>query len=600
MKKIVYKTLEIQDFLSIGKESVIINYQEGINQIEGRNIDEPDRKNACGKSVLCNGHFFALFGETLDKIKGEFIVNNITNGKGMVKLDFSVETLEGIKNYLIERQVKPSKVKLICDGVDITLDSIANTNKYINNLLQTNTTIHKCCDIMTIRDTVPFMSMDASDKRKFIEEIFSIGIFGTMLKDLKKRITDTKNLSNISSAKLSEITNSYNTLIQQRDEMVVQIREREAILQKRRSDMDRKIEDIKTKISSIIIGDVEQIKKDQIKFNDAWTKLDGLIAEYYSKIVELNSKKKSGDVDIKKRMEIGGVSECPRCLQDIPHTHKELINEELAIMVKEVEEHTKKIEKLEYKKLETTNKKTKVQSKLKELGDEFNQIKLAQQQLESLNLTLKQYQYSRKELDEDIDNSANSLDLVEDNITKIDTRRNDEAIVLENYKQLSSDLDICKFILGEEGVKSFVVKKLLDLLNNTIERYLVSLGLGVRCKFDEYFDEIITNGRGKVFSYKNASGAEKKSLDFACSLSFSDMRKKINGVYSNVEWIDEFLDSAVDTVGLIKMLDVLKDRADENNSGVYIISHRKEVIPHITGETILLEKRGGITRKITS
>ena len=185
MKKIKYKKLSVQNFLSIGNDAIEVNFHKGLNLITGTNIDNPERKNAVGKSALMSAYFFALFGETIGKIKSEFIVNNVTKGKGKIELLFDVETTTGVQSYKIVRQVKPSKVELWRGDEDITRDSIANTNKYICDLLSTNSTIHKSCDIMTLTDTTSFMSKTSADKRKFIEDIFGIEIFGMMLKDLK-------------------------------------------------------------------------------------------------------------------------------------------------------------------------------------------------------------------------------------------------------------------------------------------------------------------------------------------------------------------------------------------------------------------------------
>jgi Fe-S cluster assembly ATPase SufC len=62
--------------------------------------------------------------------------------------------------------------------------------------------------------------------------------------------------------------------------------------------------------------------------------------------------------------------------------------------------------------------------------------------------------------------------------------------------------------------------------------------------------------------------------------------------------MDECLDSAVDSVGLDKIISIVKDRIEKNDTCVYLISHRKEVKDKIDGETIMLEKRGQITRRI--
>jgi len=79
MKKIIYKTLKISHFLSVGGDEIEIEFQKGLNQIDGINSDIPDRKNGVGKTVIANAHFFALFGETINKIKSEFVRNNVTN-----------------------------------------------------------------------------------------------------------------------------------------------------------------------------------------------------------------------------------------------------------------------------------------------------------------------------------------------------------------------------------------------------------------------------------------------------------------------------------------------------------------------------------------
>jgi AAA15 family ATPase/GTPase len=59
MRRITFKNLRIQNFLSIGNDVVEINYQNGLNLITGINRDFPDRRNALGKSSIVSAHFFA-------------------------------------------------------------------------------------------------------------------------------------------------------------------------------------------------------------------------------------------------------------------------------------------------------------------------------------------------------------------------------------------------------------------------------------------------------------------------------------------------------------------------------------------------------------
>ena len=88
MKTINFTRIAIQNFLSIGEEPVVVNFQRGLHVLTGKNIDKPERRNAVGKSTIADSLYFAIFGETLREIKKDLIVNNITGGKTHVELDF--------------------------------------------------------------------------------------------------------------------------------------------------------------------------------------------------------------------------------------------------------------------------------------------------------------------------------------------------------------------------------------------------------------------------------------------------------------------------------------------------------------------------------
>lgn len=280
MKRIKYKNLKISNFLSVGHDVVEIDFQKGLNQIDGINSDIPDRKNGVGKSCVTSAFFFALFGETINKIKSEFVRNNVTNKDGLVVLEFDVETSQGTNSYTIKRYVKKaSKVELFQGDLDITKSSIKETDKYICELLSTNADIHRCCDIMTVRDTKPFMEMDAKEKKAFIESIFDIDVFGVMLKDLKKMITETKKDKDVSAAKVSEIEKSLKAFVEQKKEYDMRVQEREIILEAKRNEILEKILEAENKILALVIEDVSDIENKKEEYEEAWRKIDGKIGQ---------------------------------------------------------------------------------------------------------------------------------------------------------------------------------------------------------------------------------------------------------------------------------------------------------------------------------
>ena len=169
---------------------------------------------------------------------------------------------------------------------------------------------------------------------------------------------------------------------------------------------------------------------------------------------------------------------------------------------------------------------------------------------------------------------------------------------IDSIKKVLNLLETVKFVVSEEGVKSYIVKKILQNFNSKLAYYLKLLDSNSICVFNEYFEEEILNEKGKICSYNNFSGAERKAIDLACLFSFMDMRKTQGSVHYNLSIYDELLDSSLDEKGVDLALGILKERSAKYNECIFIISHRKESVKSATGDVIFLEKRNGITKRV--
>ena len=287
---------------------------------------------------------------------------------------------------------------------------------------------------------------------------------------------------------------------------------------------------------------------------------------------------------------------CDKCLQEIPHTHINHIIKMKEQYQSELDDIVEEIDKLKEEKSQFHSKKEKVQQKVAEFQDQINEAKVTKQKLEGLENSLKQYKESLDNLKlDELPKPA-----FEENIIKTQERYDTERDNFLLFKQKSDDYEVCKFVLGEEGVRSFVVKRLLSMMNASIQQYINDLGMSIRCKFDEYFDEQLSNDKGKEISYWNLSGGERRTVDLACAWAFKDLKRKISGVSSNVEFLDELLDNALDERGYDLLIELIKSRISKNDLSVYAISHRKEILKHVDAGVIELEKEGGITRRINN
>ena len=101
--------------------------------------------------------------------------------------------------------------------------------------------------------------------------------------------------------------------------------------------------------------------------------------------------------------------------------------------------------------------------------------------------------------------------------------------------------------------------------------------------------------------YFNFSGAERKAIDLAMLFTFQDIRRAQADVWLNLSMFDELFDSSLDEKGIELVLDILKERVDNYNESIYIISHRKESKKYCNGgEIVFLVKKNGITTRVTN
>jgi DNA repair exonuclease SbcCD ATPase subunit len=153
MKKIVFKKIKLENFLSFGSDPTELEFKSGVTFVTGTNFDK-NSKNGVGKTALIiESLSYALFGETYRKI----LVENIANWKNkdtcIVQLWFSVNDDE----YHVTRSTNPSKLFLKKNGKDIQ-KTIPETEKDILEILGISKDIFTNTLVMTNRSDT-FLSL---------------------------------------------------------------------------------------------------------------------------------------------------------------------------------------------------------------------------------------------------------------------------------------------------------------------------------------------------------------------------------------------------------------------------------------------------------
>lgn len=596
MKYINFNKIHIKNFLSVGDDPVVVSFHKGLNIITGLNKDKEDRRNGVGKSTIADAIYFAVFGNTIRELKKEHMTNNVTQNKCEVVLDFECNSDGHRDDYRIVRTLDPTKCYLYKNGVDKTRDSINNTNELIGKIINSSPEVFQNCVIMTINNTTPFMAKKKLEKRKFIEGIFNLQVFSSMLNNARAEANEVMKDFNVECARYEEISNSLDSYLAQQNEAETIRNQTESRYKERRSQNISTIQEYKSRLSDITLIDVDKTKKHIKDLNDAKDKIKHLIVDQQGKIVEISTTINL----LNERLSAVGTKDsiCPTCLRSIDEHDINHIDQEKLKITKRLETLDLSLTKHNDARFKQEDKLANVTAALKKLDSQIYKDDLNRQEVTNIKHSLKQLKIINDQIDDDIKqlnhDDGGLKKLIDETTTKLEATQS----TIDRLKKHIGVFEVIKFIVSEEGVKSYIVKKILQLFNSKLAYYLKKMDANCICVFNEYFEEQIIDEKGKVCSYFNFSGAERKNIDLACLFAFMDIRRLQGDVAFNFSIYDELFDSSLDEKGVDLVTEILKERIDKYNECIMVISHRKESVKSATGEIIFLEKKNGITTRV--
>jgi DNA repair exonuclease SbcCD ATPase subunit len=594
MKKITFNNILIKNFLSVGDTPLFINFISGINLITGENKDN-NSKNGVGKSTILDALYWCLFGNTLRDLKKDKIINNKTKKNGEVVINFSVESDGGVKNYKLERYLEPSKIQIFSDDEDITLSTIASNDDFIKKLIGANEEVFKNAVIMSSENTIPFMAQKKVEKRKFIEGILQLDIFSEMLSKIRSEFNDFKKENDLLSNNFVNLQKNLEIFKKQR-ENGEEIKKNKILLFLEKI----KINNSEIKKLKIENENAENDIKEKIKnLKEKNTIIEKFLDKKQTELKDITNQNTKINLEINQiRLEKNKLTEkgnsCPLC-------NREFCENDLVIIKDKIEELNLEINKKE-KEIETLSSHInslekdikflnlgldKIKLKKEEYQNELQKNLILNQKIENLKEKNNEYYDFIKEIKEQKENYDENIKNCDE---EIEINREKLSIVKQNLNILES----CKFIVSEDGVKTFIIKKIINLLNDKLNFYLKSFDAPCICNFNEFFEESIYNDSGKECSYFNFSGGERKRIDTAILFTFQDVLRFHSGTSYSLNIYDELFDSALDDIGTEKILNILKEKCEKYKESIYIISHKNNTKLNVDN-ILFLEKTNGFT-----
>jgi len=574
------KDLTVKNFMSVGNQTQAVDFnKEQLTLVLGENLDQggddSGSRNGTGKTTIINALSYALYGTALTNIKRNNLINK-TNSKGMlVTLHFEKDN----QDYRIERGRSPNVLKFYINNeeqemLDESQGDSRKTQEYINNLLGMSHDMFK--HIVALNTyTEPFLSMRQNDQRAIIEQLLGITILSEKAESLKDQIRQTKEATTQETLKIEAIQSANSKIETTIDSLR---KNQRAWTAKKTQDTEK----LQRSIEELERVDIDAELEAHEKLQN-WTELN-------TAITALNKEKSTLE------------SALLRANKSVEKAEKDIANLEDAVCYTCGQElHDDKKQEIESRKTKELNDamayQTEVAGKLEDIIKGLDDIGDINGRPETFYDTMREAYDHRNNVENlrtALDNKQQETDPYQTQIDELSTTALQEidwtpVNDLTNYKDHQEFL--LKLLTNKD---SFIRKKIIDqnlaYLNNRLTYYLDKLGLPHQVLFQNDLNVEITQ-LGQDLDFDNLSRGERNRLILGMSFAFRDVWESL---YQNVNllFIDELIDSGMDTAGVESSLAVIKKMGRERDKNVFLISHKDELVGRVNHLMKVVKENG--------
>ena len=574
------KTLTVKNFMSVGNSTQAVKFDKSfLTLVLGQNLDlggdDTGARNGTGKTTIVNALSYGLFGDPLTNIRRDNLINK-TNGKAMlVTLEFDCNG----NSYKIERGRKPNVLKFYVNEqeqeiVDEAQGDSRETQDAINKLLGMSHLMFKHVVALNTY-TEPFLSMKANDQREIIEQLLGVTLLSEKAETLKAQIKDSKALMAQEEYQIDAAEKS-NVKIQ---ETIASLETRKKLWYEQR---DKDV----IKLDSAI-AELEQVDIDSEisahKLLEQWNENSTAMQRYKREMLTLEQALERNSKQVAKidsDLEYAKEAKCPTCEQELHDDKHKALLEELQHQHDDAKKYQEQV----------TYDISKVQKKIDNIGDVVMKPDTYYDSAEqaynhkSTMAHLKQ-QLEDKALETD-PYTAQIEDLQNEAIQEVSWDKLNQISRLKDHQEF-----LHKLLTSKD---SFIRKRIIDqnlaFLNQRLAQYLQRIGLPHTVKFlNDLTVEIQELGRDLDFD--NLSRGERNRLILSLSWSFRDVWESLYQPI-NLLFIDELVDSGMDSAGVENAMAVLKKMSRERSKSVWLVSHKDELVGRVNNVLKVIKENG--------
>lgn len=571
------RSITIKNFLSVGNQVQAINFENNdLTLVLGENLDlggdDAGQRNGVGKSLILSAVSYALYGQSLNGIKKDNLINFINNRNMIVSLCFEKDGVE----YQIDRGRKPGILKFYINGTEQEDDNAQGdsreTQRDLTDLLGMSHDMFK--HIIALNTyTEPFLLMRAADQRMIIEQLLGITQLSSKADALKDQIKIIKEQIVQENANIEAIKLANQRIQQSIDSLI----NKQTVWQRSNNSSIEKLANEIVKLESL---DIDQ----ELKNHELLKQYNQSIMVHAELISERSQKTKQSSLiqrqinDLIKNIESLSNAICPVCNQEF-HDNEHIL------------------ENYKQQLIELNSEHAQVQQQLGLINNEIDQLSTINPKpivyYQELELALK-HQSNYANLLDRLERTSAELDPYQEQIDELKTQAIQE-IKWERINQLTQDLEHHEFLLKLLTNKdSFIRKKIinqnLSYLNNRLTHYLDQMGLPHKVTFENDLSVTITQ-LGRELDLHNLSRGEMNRVIIATSFAFKDVWENLYGSV-NLLFIDELLDNGLDSAGVENALKIIKHLVRDKGKTVYLISHKDELVSRVNNVLKVVKSNG--------
>ena len=574
------KNLTVKNFMSVGNATQAINFdRRDLTLVLGENLDlgGDGSRNGTGKTTIINALSYAMYGVALSNIKRDNLVNK-ANGKNMVvSLDFAI----GDQEYRIERGRKPSLLKFYVNDKETEAQDNAQgdsreTQNAIEDMLGMSHDMFK--HIMALNTyTEPFLSLKANDQRTIIEQLLGITLLSERADRIKELNRTTKDDVQAEEVRIRAVQDANKRI----EEQITSLKRRQTLWTTKNTEDITKLEAALASLQEIDIDLEIQAHKDHASWDQKRKDINELTTQVSRVKLDISREEKSIN---RLTAEIKTLTnhECHACGQAFHDSKYEEVLE-----TKQKELATSQVSNKEYTEL--LAELAEAQLLLGTLGKPPTMFYDKEEDAIQHRATIAGLQVQ-------LENKRTEIDPYADQITEM-TEQALAEVTYDALNDLTREQEHQEFLLKLLTSKdSFIRKKIIEqnlsYLNTRLTHYLDRIGLPHTVIFQNDLSVNIEE-LGRELDFGNLSRGESTRLVLSMSWAFRDV---FESLYTpiNVLFIDELLDTGLDSQGVENALGLLKQMARERHKSIWLVSHKDELAGRV--ENILkVVKENGFT-----